>query len=1836
MRSVDSLCGMQIRSQYPPRWGHRRRCSLFLVSSSRSPSFSSSFSCSSSSLFSSSSSSSSPSPSTIALAQRASSAPWGGRTFLQFLLSPVSPRSPSPLLGCSRRPPLPSAFSLSLRASFAAAPPRRRSVARACREEQARAGSPRATETSEPRRRESTKRGDIREGDRGWSSAQRICGGAEASRWRMQTEAPGREAPLFQGVEEAAEFLRSENKEKKKKGEDVGARREKSLVFDLERRYTPHEKHRVRAQMREALDLDLEASEHARCSSAPEQSGENRRDMEYTQSGAEREMKSRLDLYLAQLMQTPNRLHAPSRSGTSSNLSFSSPEVHGDLCVSSSSSSLPSYSSSPAGSFPASSVPPPFAGSARLQCLALPEFLRLATFLSRQRDLLEHASPASLAFVEGHPLVHLFARSLHRLKFALSPRVLASCVDFLLALSSSRSRPLLQSLVDLLLAPPAFASLLEEPQQVEASLALLLRLCRHPARLLDGVSGESAQRLWEGVFVFLLSPRATRIEEAELLALLHALTLVAEPTVSNRDSENALASRSQTENNALWSVDLDTALLACALERLLPDWVSSASPHALTALLLLLTRLGCLNAQVFAEIAEALLLAVPFLSDAALLPLLHTLLVCRQRFDLSQNMQRLEHSALPRGAGLLLGEKEDVFSRGEALDLASGHPLYETRAKRLLQALRHRVQSRFGRVPFEVSVAELGALFSVYKPNADLKREFLARCAASPEALKRLSPELFLTAARVLARLGVSHGSQARFAFAQALPHQLPRMQLHQFLELTRPGAGGGVGALETLRAALAAEKKARLAVLQVYRRLAFDACRAVLVVEGRTAESEEKGISLAGEQLMLAPGARLLLLGGNDASRIADSSPDLFLETSSQSVAQSALRSSLDSSLQSSFRNSSEASSESSASSASVERPRLPSPASLLSLMRGWMTLGLSRKAETPLPLVLCLLALESVERRVLFRQVMRRSLASASVESPALSSAGSSLGSPHSASPADPLLSPSPSSPLSPSLFSASFSPSPRVSAEVDARSSLGSAPGSRTAAFARQTSASLFRQLSLPQLVLLVSACRQTGLLVSPALAAAVLHRLRRSTGLLCPADAAEISFVLASQQLLRRQPQEAARLRALQEPSEKNASPGESLGDSRREGDARDKRERAEMGDARDRGYVEHEGRGEAARQGKEFCMTEALSVLADSRSEACESWVDRNDEEEEEEEEEKEEEERPSVYQMLFESICAGLWEERVEQPNTEDLVKIFWALVAGERWNWVRKLGTPIVEFCASHFADLQASPESQRRFFQALAHLRTKDPVLAREFFQLLHRTPVVSPASESSSSASLSAFFSPFSSPLPLASRSVSAQGADEDEGGASALVSSRNHREICFSEQAAASPEKRWWLARSPQVVDACAEFDLARRQLHTEEGILNTALRGSVLAELQLTWRAGDKRTAPSTVEEDLGALLGRLAAASFFQKTLDISPHCPSDASAARTVLRRSSESLVRPLRPFSSLALAAALPSGGFLPNVPEEEEYSLSWGNPVWRVGILLLPRASSSGSSTCRSSLWVLLEERARSREVGHSGGAARKKERERGREAATTEAENEVLEGLIRREMQTSFPDFRAGSPETPEGPRLSAAVAMKIKFLQEVRDWRVVVLLQEQVKERLKRDNGKWIQERLAQCRGLFPLSPPLSSFLRAYASTSALFSASSDLSASSSSVGTTFSGQPQDALLGCSETLFPAAFSPATDLPESSASSPSLAASEGESEDAFLVSAACVSGEESHPRQGGRKRQVQLLWEKPGEESREKKTRAEDQRLKQVSHYRAVREAAFMQLQRELHFLFSLD
>ncbi|KEP67538.1 UNVERIFIED_CONTAM: hypothetical protein HHA_225980 [Hammondia hammondi] len=1803
MRSVDSLCGMRIRSHCcPPRWGQRRRCSLFLVSSSRSPSFSSlpSFSCSSSSLFSSSSSS--PFPSTTALAQSASSAPWGGRLFHKFLLSPVSPRSP--LRGVCRRPPLPPAFSLSLGASFSAAPPRRRSVANACREEHARAGNQRATQTGEQRDRESTKRGATREGDRDWtSSAQRGSGRAEGSRWRMQTEAPGRDAPLFQGVEEATQFLRSENREEKEQGEDGGARTDKSLVFDLERRYTPREKHRVRAQMREALDLDVEASEHARCSSAPENSGENRRDMGCTQSGAEREMKRRLDLYLAQLMQTPDQLHARSRSGTSSNLSFSSPELHGDLSLSSSSCSLPPSSSSPACSFPASSSSLSFSGSARPQCLALPEFLRLAAFLSRQRDLLAHASPASLASVEGHPLVHLFARSLHRLKRALSPRVLASCVDFLLALSSSRSRPLLQSLVDLLLAPPVFASLLEDPQQVEASLALLLRICRHPARLLDGVSGESAQSLWDGVFVLLLSPRATRIEEAELLALLHALTLVAEPAPSNRDCENALASGSQTENNALWSVDLDTALLACALERLLPDWVSSASPHALTALLLLLTRLGCLNSQVFAETAEALLLAVPFLSDAALLPLLHTLLVCRQHFDLSQNMKRRENSSLPRGAALLLGEKEDVFSRDEALDAASGHPLYEDRAKRLLQALRHRVQSRFGRVPFETSVAELGALFSVYKPNADLKREFLARCAASPDVLKRLSPELFLTAARVLARLGVSHGSQARFAFAHALPHQLPRMQPHEFLELTRPGAGGGIGALETLRAALAAEKKARLAVLQVYRRLAFDACRAVLFVEGHAAECEEKRVSPTREQLMLAPGARLLLLGGDDDGRHAESSQEPFLDRSSQSSSQSSLRSSLDLSLESSFRNSRDSSSESSA---FVERQRLPSPASLLSLMRGWMTLGLSQKAETPLPLVLCLLALESVERKVLVRQVAKSSAASSSVESPALSSARFSPGSPHSVSLADPLLSPSPSS---------------RVSAEVDARSSLGSAPGSRTAAVAWQTSASLFRRLSLSQLVLLVSACRHTGLLVSPALAAAVLHRLRRSAGLLAPADAAEISFVLASQQLLRPQPQEAPRSRALQGPSEKHASPG----NSRDKGDVRDKRDRAEMGDVGDRRRVGDEGSGETARQAKEFSKTDALSVVADSSSEVCERWVDRE-----------EEEERPSVYHVLFDSICAGLWEERVEQPSTADLVKIFWALVAGERWKWVRKLGTPIVEFCASHFADLQASPQSQHRFFQALSHIRTKDPALAREFFQLLHRTPAVSPASESPSSASLSALFSPFSSPLPPVSRSVAAEGAEEDEGGASGLVPSRGHKEICFSEKTTEISEKRWWLAKSSKVVDACAEFDLARRQLHTEEGILNTTLRGSVLAELQLTWRAGDTRTALSTVEEDLGALLGRLAVAPFFQHTLDISPHFEPGASAAGTVLRRSSESLLRPLRPLSSLPLAAALSSGGFLPNSPEEEEYSLSWGNPVWRVGILLLPRASGSGSSTWRSSLCVLLEERARGCEEGQSRGPAKKKERERGREAPTTEAENEVLEGLIRREMKTPFPDFRAGGRQTPEGPRLSAAVAMKIKFLQDVRDWRVVVLLQEKVKERLKRENGKWIQERLAQCQGLFPLSPPLSAFLRAYSSTSALFSASADLSASSSSVRTRFSGQPQDALLGCSENLFPAAFSSTTGLPAASASSPSLAASEAESEDAFRISAACISGEESQPRQGGRKKRVQLLWEKPGEESREKKTRAEEQRLKQVTHYRAIREAAFMQLQRELHFLFSID
>ncbi|CBZ54253.1 conserved hypothetical protein [Neospora caninum Liverpool] len=1743
-----------------------------------------------------------------ALAQVPTSAPRGARghpqqrllwvAALPASLSPSAPRS-IPLSGAFFWDP-PGAFSGS-----AAASQRRLCSAHAA-----------GQQTPAGDRRETKKRdGEARRREPRAGGTQPASGGAA---WGMLAEPLGRgDLRLREPDEAQGHAPPTPEKKNEEPGnlKDLGERGHvKRLCFDLERPYTQRAKLRVRAQMREALGVGPESTDQSlsslsSSSSRPEEGEEGRTQL--SQREAERELWRRLQAYLARLPRSRTASSTPRPSGLPSTSSVS----RGDL--------------SAASSF---SPPPPQLG--------LPQFLRLVAFLSRQKPLLARASAAFLVeSVEAHPLLHLFAWSLHREKRRLPPPDLAACVDFLLSLSertqgeagaqrvsaspsappaSRRTWPLLQSVADLLLSPAVCASLLHS--QVEATLALLMRVCRHPARLL-GSPPHTAQNLWEQICLFLLSSRGPGVAEAELLCLLRCLSLLAEASVP---SHEALAQRSPSESPCLAgrltegvtaSVDLDTALLSRALERhLLPDWLYSASPHALTVLLLLLTRLGCLESHVFLEIAEALLLAVPFISDASLLPLLHTLLVCRQHFDLrlaqrpQPRLEALRIADLQTGGALDPEDERDRRARwseaGEDLPAeAARHPLYEPRAKRLLQALRYRVQCRFGQVPFSVSVAELGALFSVYKPNEQLKRDFLGRCAASPDLLMHLSPELFLTAARVLARLGVSHGSQARFALAHALPRQLPRLQPHEFLELTREGAGGGVGTLESVRAAVSAEKKARLAILQVYRCLAFDACRAVLLVEGA---GQSDGALTEGTN---EGRKQQLLLGGSGK----DSPPD----PSSAASLQSSL---------------------------SLAGARLPSPTSLLSLIRGWMALGLSRKAESPVPLVLCLLALEGTEKRVVLSRKTAESLDSSPAPAhraaersepgePAVWVGGCTPGGHLSAGAATASLFSSsdflvpPASPLS------SVEASSCVESQLEANRPLAPqlAPLPTVLVFPRKISSSLFHHLSMPQLLLLVCASRRSGLLLSPSLAAAILHRLRRSGGLISADGAAEIAFTLALQQLLR-------------SPS------GERMSPRAREGALIESRTSGDRG-------------GEAGRESKGGIGTTAghLSVAESG------TWgVGEN--------EDFEREERPSVYRALFNSVCTTLWEERVAQPTTDELVKIFWAIVAGERWTWVKRLGAPIVEFCASHFADLQERPGSQRLFFQALSHIRTKLPDLARDFFLLLHRTPALPSRFPSAAASPVSwppsaplSSLSSLSSPLPLTSRSMSPGSSSEQPAAAVGAFQSRNARdadEVSVLGKANA-PEKIWWLSRTAEAGDACAEFDLAGVQLHTEEGIVKTTLRGSVLSELQLTWRAGQKRTTLSTVEDDLGSVLRRLAAAPFFQQTLDITPHFQR-SSSARPVLRRSRESLVLPATPFSSLALVAALPSGGFLPNSPEDEEYSLTWANPVWKIGVLLLPAAGAGGASaaTCRSPLRVLLEEKQRmcgAQKETRKGGTTRGKMKEqpfRDAERLNVEGENAVLDGLIKRE-RGALPG--AGDKQT-DGLRLTAKAAMHIKFLQDVRDWRVIVLQQEKVKERLKRENGERLERRLAQCRGLFPLSPPLSSFLRAYASASSLTSASSSASdVSVSSLGTrSLPRSRRPAKLDAAEIGSPPPF--ASSSPLSDAVLPSAHAaggSEAETESVVrrrelddgdgglcLADSGAEHGDAAPPMEAhrgiirGRKR-AQLFWscERNGETGRgprEREQRAEEERLKQVSHYRAIREAAFLQLQRELHFLFSLE
>ncbi|PHJ23991.1 hypothetical protein CSUI_002160 [Cystoisospora suis] len=807
---------------------------------------------------------------------------------------------------------------------------------------------------------------------------------------------------------------------------------------------------------------------------------------------------------------------------------------------------------------------------------------------------------------------------------------------------------------------------------------------------------------------------------------------------------------------------VDTALITQVVKKyLFPDWIYTVHPHTMAVLLLQLCELNCLDESMFLSILDALLVSIHFITDRLVLPLLHVLLVCRKYFDLriaggseshlfvddsssltphpvtpslsshssfsfsshpckkslpssnsssslvasrqsfdagveqeissssstspwkenprslsSERMEDLDlsHSPisrlLPPPTLLNLATSSSSSSSLASSSLSSSpvsspflydgfspsfdtspfiHPLYTERGKRLLQALRLRVQSRMGSIPFSLCVAEVGALFSVYKPSEGLKRDFLNQCLAldqpfSPKLLS--SPSLLVTAFKICARLNVSHGSQIRFALGTGLYRHLSEMNLHQFLQLVG-GGGGGVGTLETLKAVICAHSKSRIALMETYQRLSLQLAEVVMKyyeLERRRREAFLLDVSRHRKKMKEEVEGRasypLLAEGGGKGEREERSYGENTFSSLvsnrslyvSNQVDESAKGRSLyvgeedegspkkdrrgfllsDASLSSSLLPSS--------SSLSVFRPSSSSSSvvavltsALTSLIRSWMALGLGKKRnETSLPLVLLLASFS---------------------------------------------LSPSSSSsPLYPSLSSSPLLSSRRLQP-------LLSLP-------------SLFNALSLSQLLLLVNAYRRMGILMPPRLAKSLLHRLNRSGGIIDAQGAADILYTLSVQQLL-----------SLPFSSTSSPCAKSSLSPYIPSGPSQDET----------LGLIKEEEK----------------TILLPFNAGAGE----------EEEQEEKPENDFPThsfkggggVYRQLFDSVCTALWEENYtlldsssSSPTAENLIYIFWSLVASERWQWVERLSLPIVEYCTTHFHEgLHTNPKAQRLFYQALCHMR-------------------------------------------------------------------------------------------------------------------------------------------------------------------------------------------------------------------------------------------------------------------------------------------------------------------------------------------------------------------------------------------------------------------------------------------------------------------------------------------------------------------------------------------------
>lgn len=199
------------------------------------------------------------------------------------------------------------------------------------------------------------------------------------------------------------------------------------------------------------------------------------------------------------------------------------------------------------------------------------------------------------------------------------------------------------------------------------------------------------------------------------------------------------------------------------------------------------------------------------------------------------------------------------------------------------------------------------------------------------------------------------------------------------------------------------------------------------------------------------------------------------------------------------------------------------------------------------------------------------------------------------------------------------------------------------------------SLFNALSLSQLTLLVNAYRMAGILIPPQLARALLGRLNRSGGMISAQGAADILYTLSLQQLLLLPPASASSSRSSSSvfgPTSsilKRRSLGESIHLFTRAGEE-------------ERVTWNREGKKLRILVGEDRANEFQDDVLAPSG--------------------------RGGVYRQLFDSVCTALWEENYtlfdspsSSPTSENLVFVFWSLVASEQWQWVERLSLPIVEY---------------------------------------------------------------------------------------------------------------------------------------------------------------------------------------------------------------------------------------------------------------------------------------------------------------------------------------------------------------------------------------------------------------------------------------------------------------------------------------------------------------------------------------------------------------------------